>query len=62
MQKHKDGTQWFVWTNLHVPRFSKHVKELPVVAHSAQEFFFSTFAACLKFPNLFLLFLLILID
>ena len=60
MQKHKGGTKWFVWTNLHVSRFSKPVKEL--VVHSEQEFSFSTFAARFKFPILFLLFLLILID
>ena len=60
MQKHKGGTQWFVWTNLHVSHFHKRVKEL--VVHSEQEFSFSTFAAHFKFPNLFLLFLLILID
>ena len=39
MQKHKGGTKWFVWTNLHVSHFSKCVKGL--VVHSAQESGFS---------------------
>ena len=51
--------QRFVKTNLHVSCSNKHVKQL--VVYSEQELFsFSTFAAHFKFPNLFLLFLLIL--
>ena len=46
--------------NTFVPgNFTAHcIKELDV--HNEQEFSLSTFAACFKFPNLFLLFLLIL--
>ena len=51
-------TQWFVWTSLHVSRLNKCIKEL--IIYSEQEFSFTTFAAHFKFPNLLLLFLLIL--
>ena len=50
-------TQQFVQTNLHVSCLNKKNK---LVIHSEQEFSFSTFAAWFKFPNLILLFLLIL--
>ena len=51
-------TQWFVETSLYVSRLNKCIKEL--IIYREQEFSFTTFAAHFKFPNLFLLFLLIL--
>ena len=51
MQKHKGGTKWFVWTNLHVSHFSKCVKGL--VVHSAQEFAFQLLQHALNFQTFF---------
>ena len=51
MQKHKGGTKWFVWTNLHVSHLSKCVKGL--VVHSAQEFSFQLLQHALNFPTFF---------
>ena len=53
-------TQWFDYTKKHVSRLNKLFFYTLLIVHGEPEYSFSTFAARFKFPNLFLLILLIL--